>query len=147
VDGLCWGAEDLSAALGAVGGRDTSGRFLPVFETVRSWCLLAAAAAGVQAIDAVYTDLADPEGLRREAEQAAAMGFAGKITIHPDQIDVVNAAFTPTPREIEEASELLNELDRNLAEGRQAFTFRGRMVDVPHVRQARRLLARAGTER
>jgi citrate lyase subunit beta/citryl-CoA lyase len=146
VDGLCWGAEDLSVASGARSGRDGGGRFLPVFETVRSWCLLGSAAAGVPAIDAVYTDLSDLEGLRREANLAADMGFAGKITVHPDQIPVVNAAFTPSEAEIDEAAALLDELERNQAEGRLAFTFRGQMVDAPHIVRARRLLERAGIE-
>ena len=103
VDGVCWGAEDLSAALGASAARDLSGRFLPVFEMVRSWCLIGAAAAGVPAIDAVFTDLADLAGLRAESDLAAAMGFAGKITIHPSQIDIVNEAFTPSPAQIADA--------------------------------------------
>jgi citrate lyase subunit beta/citryl-CoA lyase len=146
VDGLCWGAEDLSAELGGGAARDETGRLLPVYVTVQSWCLLSARAAGVQAVDAVFTDLADGAGLRREAELAAAMGFDGKITIHPDQIEVVNDAFTPTIAAIEEAVELLAEYERARTEGRMAFSFRGQMVDAPHLTRARRLLGRAGVE-
>ena len=116
VDGLCWGAEDLSAELGGSAARDPSGQLLPVYVTVQSWCLLAARATGVQAIDAVYTDLGDEAGLRREAGLAASMGFDGKITIHPDQIDVVNEAFTPSEAEVAEAVELLEEYERARAE-------------------------------
>jgi citrate lyase subunit beta/citryl-CoA lyase len=146
VDGLCWGAEDLSAELGGGAARDETGRLLPVYVTVQSWCLLSARAAGVQAVDAVFTDLGDEDGLRREAELAAAMGFDGKITIHPGQIEIVNEAFTPSPAAIEEAVELLAEYDRARAEGRMAFSFRGQMVDAPHLTRARRLLGRAGVE-
>jgi citrate lyase subunit beta / citryl-CoA lyase len=144
VDGVCWGAEDLSAALGASAVRDASGRFLPVFETVRSWCLIGAAAAGVPAIDAVFTDLSDLDGLRAESALAAAMGYAGKITIHPSQIDIVNDAFTPSPERIADAAELVAEFERHAADGRLSFVHNGQMVDAPHLARANALLARAG---
>lgn len=144
VGAVAWGAEDLAWTLGASARRDARGEFLPVFSHVRSACLLAAAAAGVQPIDAVYTDIGDPEGLRRESEAAAAMGYAGKITIHPCQIDIVNAAFTPGPEAVERARELVAAFEENEAAGRMAFLFRGEMVDVPHLRRARRILAAAG---
>ena len=144
LDGMCWGAEDLSAVLGARATRDATGRLLPVFEMVRSTCLLAAAASGKQAVDAVYTDLRDHEGLRADAALGAAMGFDGKVTIHPDQIEIVNEAFTPTSAEVDEARELLAAAAENEAAGRLAFSFRGQMVDQPHLARARRLLARAG---
>ena len=144
VDGVCWGAEDLSAALGASSARDLDGRFLPVFEMVRSWCLIGAAAAGVPAIDAVFTDLADLDGLRAESSLAAAMGFAGKITIHPSQIDIVNEAFTPSSERIADAAELIAEFERHAADGRLSFLHNGQMVDAPHLARARALLVRAG---
>ena len=144
VDGVCWGAEDLSAALGASAVRDPSGRFFPVFEMVRSWCLIGAAAAGVRAIDAVFTDLSDLDGLRAESAAAAAMGFAGKITIHPTQIDIVNDAFTPSPQQIADAAELIAEFERHAADGRLSFLHNGQMVDAPHLARAKLLLARAG---
>ncbi len=143
VDGVCWGAEDLSAVLGATAARDAAGRLLSVFEHVRSWCLLGAAAGGVPAIDAVWTDLGDLAGLRREAEEGAAMGFDGKITIHPDQIDVVNEVFTPSADEVERARALVAAFDEHAAAGRLSFRFEGAMVDAPHLARARRLLARA----
>lgn len=147
VDGVCWGAEDLSAVLGAARARDADGRLLDVFATVRSWCLLGAAAGGVGAVDAVWTDLGDLDGLRRESVAGAEMGFDGKITVHPAQIDIVNEAFTPSPAAVAEALELLEAFEQNQAEGRLAFAFRGAMVDAPHLTRARRLLQRAGVGR
>ena len=146
VDGVCWGAEDLSAVLGAVSARGADGRLLDVFAHVRSWCLLGAAAGGVPAIDAVWTDLGDLDGLRREAEQGAAMGFDGKITIHPAQIEIVNDVFTPTADAVARAHALVDAFAEHAAAGRSAFRFEGAMVDAPHVARARRLLARAGIE-
>jgi citrate lyase subunit beta/citryl-CoA lyase len=146
VDGVCWGAEDLSAALGASTARDPEGRFLPVFEMVRSWCLIGAAAAGVPAIDAVYTDLGDLDGLRAESALAAAMGFAGKITIHPSQIDIVNEAFTPSPERIADATELIVAFESHAADGRLSFLHNGQMVDAPHLARAKAVLTRAGNQ-
>jgi citrate lyase subunit beta/citryl-CoA lyase len=143
VDGICWGAEDLSAVVGSTANRGDDGRLLPLYETVRHWCLLGARAAGVQAVDSVYTDLRDLDGLRRECAEAAMMGFDGKLTIHPDQIDIVNAAFTPAAAAVDEARELLAAFEASQAAGRLAFTFRGQMVDAPHLARARRLIARA----
>ena len=141
VDGLTWGAEDLSVSLGARRKRDLNGNYLEVFGFVRSYCLLAAAAAGVQPIDSVYTDIRDIAGLCRESEIAADMGFTGKLTIHPDQVEVVNAAFTPSAEEIERAGILVRAFDENRREGKMAFTFEGSMVDVPHLKRAEQLLA------
>ena len=152
VDGLTWGAEDLSVSLGSRRKRDGQGDYLEVFGFVRAYCLLAAKAAGVQAIDSVYTDVRDLAGLCRESETAADMGFTGKLTIHPDQIDVVNAAFTPSAEEIEKATALLAAFEENRRQGRQAFRFEGAMVDVPHLKRAKNLLeiaeqiAQAGSE-
>ncbi|MGH7313060.1 MAG: HpcH/HpaI aldolase/citrate lyase family protein, partial [Candidatus Rokuibacteriota bacterium] len=104
----------------------------------------AAAAAGVEAIDTVYTDIADLEGLRRECEDAVQMGFTGKISIHPNQIPVINAAFAPAPEEVEEARALVAAFEEAGRRGVYAFTFRGRMVDAPHLHRARTILSRAG---
>jgi len=141
VDGLTWGAEDLSVSLRARRKRDSNGNYLEVFGFVRSYCLLAAAAAGVQPIDSVYTDIRDIAGLCRESETAADMGFTGKLTIHPDQIEVVNAAFTPSSEEIERAESLLQAFEEHRRSGKMAFTFEGSMVDVPHLKHAEQLLA------
>jgi citrate lyase subunit beta/citryl-CoA lyase len=141
VRALSWGGEDLSAALGARRNRDASGNYLEVFRYARIATLLAAAAAGIDALDAVWVDFRDLEGLERETRDAVDMGFAGKLTIHPDQIAVVNTAFTPTEQELADARELLAAAERA---GRGAFEHRGSMVDVPHLLRARKLLERAG---
>jgi citrate lyase subunit beta/citryl-CoA lyase len=141
VAALTWGGEDLSAALGARRNRDARGEYLDVFRYARIATLLAAAAAGIDAIDAVYVDFRDLDGLRREAESAADMGFAGKMTVHPDQIPIVNAAFTPSDEDVRDAEELLAAAARA---GAGAFEHRGQMVDIPHLTRARKLLERAG---
>ena len=141
VSGLTWGAEDLAATLGAHAKRDAEGNYLDVFRFVRSSCLLAASAAEVQAIDAVYVDFKDMKGLRKECLDAAMMGFAGKLTIHPDQIDVVNEAFTPSDEVVSAANELLAAFAESEAEGKLAFAFRGSMVDEAHLKRARKVLA------
>ena len=144
VDGMTWGAEDLSAELGASMIRGENGGYLEVFALARSLALLAAAGAGKQPIDAVYPDIRDLDGLREDCERGAAMGFTGKLTIHPDQIEIVNEAFTPGEAEIAEARELLALAEEQRRQGRIAFRFKGRMADVPHLKRAGRILARAG---
>ena len=143
VDGFTWGAEDLSAAIGSRRNRDEQGELLEVFRYCRTVTLLAACAAGVQPIDTVYVDVRDSEGLRRDCLEGAWMGFTGKITIHPDQVAIVNEIFTPSAEEIAESRELLEAFEQNRAEGRMAFSFRGQMVDVPHLTRARTILERA----
>lgn len=143
VDGMTWGAEDLSGALGARATRDAQGNYLDVFRYVRAKCLLAAAATEVQPIDAVFVDYKNSKGLEKECHDAADMGFTGKITIHPDQIDIVNTAFTPSQAAIDEAHALLAAFEANASEGKMAFSFNGQMVDVPHLKRAQRILALA----
>ncbi|MEE9280956.1 MAG: CoA ester lyase [Myxococcota bacterium] len=143
VDGLTWGAEDLSAAIGARRNRDESGVYLEIFRFARHLALLAAAAAGVQPIDSVYVDIRDSVGLEAECREAAAMGFTGKITIHPSQIEIVNEAFSPSPEEIAESRELLAAFEEHQRAGRMAFAFKGSMVDAPHLARARTILERA----
>lgn len=142
---ISWGVEDLSAAMGLPQTRDAEGRYLDIPRYARTMCAVAAAAAGVEALDAVYTDIADLAGLRRECEEAVAMGFAGKISIHPNQIPVINAAFTPTREAIAEARELVAAFAEHEKRGAYAFTFKGQMVDAPHLTRARKILARAGS--
>ncbi|NKB32153.1 MAG: CoA ester lyase [Pseudomonadales bacterium] len=141
VDGITWGAEDLSGALGAKAKRDAQGNYLEVFSFVRSTCLLAAVAGGAQPIDAVYVDIKNQKGLTQECKTGADMGYTGKITIHPSQIDIVNSAFTPTEHEISEANELIAAFEENQKIGKMAFSFKGQMVDVPHLRRAKEILA------
>ncbi|MEZ5559900.1 MAG: CoA ester lyase [Pseudomonadales bacterium] len=140
---LSWGAEDLSAAIGAPTNRLPGGAYLDLYRHCRVQTLLCATAAAVQAVDTVFVDIQDHEALERECREAAWMGYTGKITIHPAQIDIVNAAFTPSAAEVAESERLLAAFAEAEVQGRMAFAFEGRMVDVPHLNRARRILARA----
>jgi citrate lyase subunit beta/citryl-CoA lyase len=124
--------------------RDAGGRYLDIPRYARVMCAVVAAARGVEAIDTVYTDIADLDGLRRECEDGVAMGFSGKISIHPNQIPVINDVFTPPKEAVDEARELVAAFEEHARRGVYAFTFRGQMVDAPHLTRARKLLARAG---
>ncbi len=137
--GLSWGAEDLSAALGAATNRDEEGNWLPTYEMARSMCLLAASAAEVAAIDTVFTDFKNTEGLRQYATKARRDGFSGMLAIHPAQVDVINAAFTPTQAELDHASRIVELFAANPEAGTLGMD--GKMIDRPHLVQARRLLA------
>jgi citrate lyase subunit beta/citryl-CoA lyase len=139
--GLTWGAEDLSAALGAASNRDENGNWLPTYEMARSFCLLAAAAAEVAAIDTVFTDFKDTAGLRRYASNARRDGFAGMLAIHPAQVETINAAFQPTAQELERATLIVELFAANPGAG--VIGLDGEMFDRPHLVQARRLLAMA----
>jgi citrate lyase subunit beta / citryl-CoA lyase len=141
---VSWGVEDLSAAMGLPRVRDARGEYLDIPRHARVMCAIAASAAGVDWIDTVYTDIADLDGLRRECDDAVAMGFSGKISIHPSQIDVINAAFAPSDEELTEARELVAQFDEHARRGLFAFRFKGQMVDAPHLARARKVIARAG---
>jgi citrate lyase subunit beta / citryl-CoA lyase len=140
---VSWGIEDLSAAMGLPRVRDAQGRYLDIPRYARTMCAIAASAAGVEALDTVYTDIADLDGLRRECEDGVAMGFSGKISIHPSQIDVINAAFTPAVTVVEEARELVAAFEDHRRRGVYAFRFKGQMVDAPHLTRALKIIARA----
>ena len=116
---------------------------LDVFRYCRVQTLLSAVAADVQPLDTVYVDIRNVEGLRRDCQEAVWMGFTGRLTIHPDQIPVVNELFTPSPDEAAEAQELLDAVEAGRAEGRGAITLRGQMVDAAHIGRAETVLARA----
>lgn len=141
--GTSWGVEDLGAAMGLTRTRDADGRYLDLPRYARVMTALAAAAAAVQAIDTVFTDIPDLAGLRRECEEAAAMGFTGKISIHPSQIPVINEVFTPSREEVRDAQELIAAFEEHRWKGSGAFAFRGRMVDMPHLHRAQRIVERA----
>jgi citrate lyase subunit beta/citryl-CoA lyase len=141
---LSWGIEDLSAAMGLPRVRDPAGRYLDIPRHARTMCAIVASAAGLDAMDTVYTDLADLAGLRRECEEAVAMGFSGKISIHPSQIEVINEAFTPAAAVVNEARELVAAFDEHRRRGVYAFRFKGQMVDAPHLTRALKIIARAG---
>ena len=139
VAGLTWGAEDLGAALGAMGQRESGGDLTFTFQLARTTCLLTAAALGVQAIDGVHIDFRDAEGLRRELAAARRDGFTGKLAIHPDQIAAINEAFTPSEAECLHARRVVAAFAA--APGAGVTSLDGRMIDRPHLIQAQRLLA------
>ena len=139
--GLSWGAEDLSAAVGATTNRSTKGEWLPPYEMARSMCLFAAAAAEVAAIDTVFTDFRDDEGLLRYAANARRDGFSGMLAIHPDQVEPINAAFSPSAEEIEHAQRIVELFEQNPGVG--TVGLEGKMIDRPHLVQAQRLLRQA----
>ena len=141
---ISWGIEDLGAAMGLPRVRDERGRYLDIPRYARTMCAVAASAAAVDCLDTVYTDIADLEGLRRECEDGVAMGFSGKISIHPSQIEVINAVFTPDKTQVAEARELVALFEEHRARGAYAFRFKGQMVDAPHLARARKLIERAG---
>jgi citrate lyase subunit beta/citryl-CoA lyase len=141
---ISWGIEDLGAAMGVPRVRDEGGRYLDIPRYARTMCAVAASAAGVDWLDTVYTDIADLDGLRRECEDGVAMGFSGKISIHPSQIEVINAVFTPDKTLVAEARELIALFEEHRARGVYAFRFKGQMVDAPHLTRARKLVERAG---
>lgn len=138
--GMMWGAEDLSASLGATGNR-AGRRYHTPYVLARDLCLAGAAAAGVPAIDTVYTEIDDLDGLREEAGAACRDGFAAKAVIHPRHVEPVNAAFTPAPEAVAHARRIVA-LFENPGTGVQ--TLDGKMIDKPHLRAAERILARAG---
>ena len=139
--GLTWGAEDLGAAVGAMASRDDKGSWLAPFELARSLCLFAAAAASVPAIDTVYTDYRDLDGLARYAAGARREGFEGMLAIHPDQVPVINDAFLPTDDEIARARRIVGLFEKNPTVG--SLGIDGAMIDRPHWLQAKRILERA----
>ena len=138
---ITWGAEDLSAALGATTAVDEHGAWLPPYELARSLCLLGAGAANVPAIDTVFTDLGDTQGLRRSALAAQRDGFAGKLAIHPDQVPVLNQAFQPTAEAVTAAQAVVAAFAEAASAGVVAHA--GKMLDRPHLTRARRVLALA----
>jgi citrate lyase subunit beta/citryl-CoA lyase len=138
---MSWGAEDLSAALGAASKYDATGEISFTYKLARSLCLAGAVAAGVQPVDGVFADFRNDEGLRAEAEAAAHEGFTGKLAIHPAQVPVINAAFTPSDAEVKHAAAIVAAFDAEPDAG--VLSVDGKMVDRPHLVQARRVLERA----
>lgn len=138
--GLAWGAEDLAADLGATANRAGDGSYLSPFVMARDAMLFAAKAASVSAVDTVFTDIRDADGLLAEARAAETVGFTAKMAIHPAQIAPIHAAFTPSPERIVWARRVVAALDA--AEGGVA-TLDGAMLDRPHLRQAEAILARS----
>jgi citrate lyase subunit beta/citryl-CoA lyase len=141
---MSWGAEDLSAALGAASKCDASGELSFTFKLARSFCLAGAAAAGVQPVDGIYADFRDDKGLRKEAMAAAREGFTGKLAIHPAQVAVINGAFTPSADDVAHARAIVAAFKAQPDAG--VLSVDGKMVDRPHLVQARRILERASRQ-
>ena len=139
--GLSWGAEDLSADLGATANRTPDGLYADPYRLARSLCLLAAVAAGVQPVDTVFTNFRDNDGLRAECEAAARDGFTGKLAIHPAQLATINDVFTPSGTQIERAQAIVDAFESAGNPG--VVGLDGEMLDRPHLVRARNLLARA----
>jgi len=145
LSGLTWGAEDLSADLGAETNRDAQGRFLDPYRLARALCLAGAAAAEVPALDTVHVDFRDTDGLRRECEEARRDGFVGKMAIHPAQVPIINEVFTPSPEALAQARAIVDAFAAKPDAG--VVGIGGVMFDRPHLARAQRLLARAATSR
>jgi len=137
-DALVFGAEDLAADLGAT-RTDEGTEVLYAREHV----VLAASAAGIDAIDTIHADIEDVEGLRETARFAVQLGYDGKLAIHPGQVDPINDAFTPDEAEVEWAERVLEAKEAADAEGRGVFKVDGEMIDAPLIERARRILERA----
>ncbi|UDL90129.1 CoA ester lyase [Mesorhizobium sp. PAMC28654] len=141
VAGITWGAEDLSAAIGARAARDERGRYTDVFRFARTMTLLAASAAEVAAIDTVFPNFRDMAAFEAECAEAERDGFTGKMAIHPAQVPVINAAFTPSAEAIAHSAAVVDAFE---AAGNPGVVgIDGKMYDRPHLRLAERLLARA----
>ena len=137
--GLTWGAEDLSSAIGASTNIDATGRWEFTYRMVRSACLLAAKAAKVEAIETLFADFRDPDGLRLACIAAAQEGFTGRIAIHPDQVGPINAAFMPSTDAVLHANRVIAAFAADPDAG--AVGLDGKMLDMPHLKQAQHVLA------
>ncbi|WAI85108.1 MULTISPECIES: HpcH/HpaI aldolase/citrate lyase family protein [Achromobacter] len=137
--GLTWGAEDLAAVLGAASNRREDGEYDFTYQLARSLCLLGAHAAGVPAIDTIWGNFRDGDGLRQDSTRARRAGFTGKIAIHPDQVAIINQAFTPDPADVERARRIVQAFED--APGTGTLQLDGEMLDRPHLKQAMRILA------
>ncbi len=138
--GISWGAEDLPAAIGAATSREDNGLFTPPYELARSLTLFAAHAAGVPAIDTVFPAINDEAGLSAYVARAARDGFTGMLAIHPAQVAVINAAFTPTAHQVAEAKAVVDAFAASPGAG--VLQVNGKMADAPHLKAAMAVLAR-----
>ncbi len=139
---LTWGAEDLADSIGASDNRNPDGSYGFTYELARSMCLLGAATAGVTAIETIQGDFRDLDGLKARAEKVRRDGYRGMLAIHPAQVDVINAAFTPTAEEIAQAQEIVDIFAKNPGVG--AIGYMGGMLDRPYLSRAEQLLKQAG---
>ncbi len=139
--GLTWGAEDLSTAIGAITNRREDGVFADVYRMARATCLLAATAAAATPIDTLYADFRDTEGLERDCIASRRQGFAGRIAIHPAQVDTINRCYSPSNEDVALARRVVDAFAAEPDAG--TIGIDGRMYDRPHLTQARRVLAAA----
>ena len=135
---LTWGAEDLSAALGASSNKDEDGNWTFTYQMARSQCLIAARAAGLQPIDTLYSDFRDETGLRASCLESRRDGFSGKLAIHPAQVDVINESFAPSNSEVEFARQVIATFAAHPDDG--VVQLDGKMLDIPHLKQAQAVL-------
>jgi len=136
---LTWGAEDLSAALGATDNKEADGSWTFPYELARAQCLFAAAAAEVAAIDTVFTNFRDLDGLKQDCRRSRRDGFLGRLAIHPDQVAIINRAYAPSEAEIEHARKIVAAFEADPGAGTLGVD--GKMVDIPHLKAARKILA------
>ncbi|MEX3957411.1 CoA ester lyase [Trinickia sp. EG282A] len=141
--GLTWGAEDIAAALGASNNRRPNGEYDTVYELARALCLIGAATADVQPVDTVFVDFRDSAGLEAEANLARQAGFTGKLAVHPNQIDIINQAFTPSDDEISWSRRVVEAFASNPGVG--TIGLDGKMLDMPHLKRAHKILAVAAS--
>lgn len=140
LDGMTWGAEDLSADIGAETNRNEKGEYTDPYRLARAQCLIAAVAAEVAPIDSIFPNFRDAEGLKRETREGRRDGFTGKMAIHPDQVPVINEIYTPSEEEIAKAKRLIGAF--KAAGNAGVISLDGQMYDQPHLKRAQRLLAR-----
>ncbi len=136
---LTWGAEDLSAALGATSAREPDGAWTFPYQVARAQCLFAANAAEVAAVDTVFVDFRDAEGLERDCRLSRRDGFAGRMAIHPDQVATINRCYAPSEAEMAHALKIVAAFEASPDAG--ALGVDGKMVDIPHLKAARKTLA------
>ncbi len=143
--GLTWGAEDLAAAIGAASNQDDSGEWEFTYRLARSLCLLAAHAAGVQAIDTITVDFRNDQQLHQAVRASRRAGFSGKMAIHPNQVDIINQGYLPDADERAHAQQVVDAFAANPQAG--TLQIAGKMLDRPHLVQALKVLAAAGVDR
>ena len=138
LSGFTWGAEDLPADMGAITNRDESDVYFLIHRMNRANCLLVASAGNMQAIDGICSDYKSQKKLRAECERARMEGFTGKLAIHPDQVEIINQCFTPSTDEVAYARRVVDAFAN--AKGAGTVGLDGRMLDLPHLKQAQRVL-------
>jgi len=137
--GLTWGAEDLSAAIGATTNKGPDGDWTSPYQLARSLCLFAAAAAEVAPIETLFTDFRDRDGLAESCRTARRDGFTGRIAIHPDQVATINGCFSPSPEDVAHARRVIEAFAAQPDAG--TIGIEGKMYDIPHLKAAQRVLA------